>query len=141
MRVLVIDDDDAIRETLAQLLDEEGFHVEEAINGLEALRAMLALDEPMVALLDLWMPRMNGEATLKLIFADEELARRVGLIVMTANPSRINPDLRAELERRAIPVVVKPFDIDVITILIEDSAQRLRAGQGEIAAQPQRQLA
>ncbi len=57
--VLVVDDDPDIRCALADVLTDEGFDVREAANGAEALES-IALDEPAIILLDLWMPVMNG---------------------------------------------------------------------------------
>jgi CheY-like chemotaxis protein len=57
--VLVVDDDQDIRESLAQILTEEGFDVTSASNGLEALEEV-ARRTPDVMLLDLMMPVLTG---------------------------------------------------------------------------------
>lgn len=60
--ILLIDDDFALRRSLAEFLNDEGFDVECAADGLEGLRR-LALENqrrPSVILLDMMMPRMNG---------------------------------------------------------------------------------
>lgn len=57
--VLVVDDDQDIRESLAQILSEEGFDVTSASNGLEALEE-IARRTPDVMLLDLMMPVLTG---------------------------------------------------------------------------------
>jgi CheY-like chemotaxis protein len=57
--VLVVDDDQDIRESLAQVLVEEGFEVTSACNGAEALQE-IARRVPDVMLLDLMMPVLNG---------------------------------------------------------------------------------
>jgi CheY-like chemotaxis protein len=58
--ILVIDDDDDIREVLATLLDEAGFRVVTAANGREALEHLREDPQPDVILLDLMMPEMDG---------------------------------------------------------------------------------
>jgi len=58
--ILVIDDDDDIREVLATLLDEAGFRVVSAANGREALERLREDPQPDVILLDLMMPEMDG---------------------------------------------------------------------------------
>jgi CheY-like chemotaxis protein len=61
-RILVVDDDASIRESLADLLDDEGYRVKTATNGAEAL-TLLRLPggfRPCLILLDLMMPVMNG---------------------------------------------------------------------------------
>ena len=64
--VLVVDDDDDLRETLAALLAEEGYEVSRAANGVEALAA-IDRDRPDVVLLDLMMPVLDGWQTLKIL--------------------------------------------------------------------------
>jgi CheY-like chemotaxis protein len=61
--VLVVDDDASIRESLADLLGDEGYRVQTATNGAEALSLLRApaLPRPCVILLDLMMPVMNGQ--------------------------------------------------------------------------------
>jgi CheY-like chemotaxis protein len=61
-RVLVVDDDASIRETLTDLLGDEGYRVTTATNGAEALSLLRSPGErrPCVILLDLMMPVMNG---------------------------------------------------------------------------------
>jgi len=58
--ILVIDDDDDIREVLATVLDEAGFRVVTAANGREGLERLREDPQPDVILLDLMMPEMDG---------------------------------------------------------------------------------
>jgi len=61
--VLIVDDDDANREALRDLLDDAGFATVDAHNGLEALKALATMtDAPTFILLDLTMPVMDGWA-------------------------------------------------------------------------------
>jgi CheY-like chemotaxis protein len=59
-RILVVDDDPDIRETLAELLQEEGYAVASAAHGAEALSALRTDPRPGLILLDLMMPIMDG---------------------------------------------------------------------------------
>jgi DNA-binding response OmpR family regulator len=65
-RVLVVDDDQDIRESLAQILTEEGFDVTSASNGAEALE-QIARRAPDVMLLDLMMPVVTGWEVLEVL--------------------------------------------------------------------------
>ena len=81
--ILVVDDDPDVRLTVAGILEDEGYTVVDAADGLEAL-AKLAELRPAAILLDIGMPRMDGYA-----FA-AELARRglrdgLPVIVLTAD--------------------------------------------------------
>ena len=59
-KILVIEDDPAIRETLGEILEDEGYSVLGAANGQEALRQLQDGCRPCLILLDLMMPVMNG---------------------------------------------------------------------------------
>jgi CheY-like chemotaxis protein len=60
IRVLIVDDDREIRETLGELLTEEGFQIEAAWNGETALNRLEAGFRPDVIVLDVMMPGMDG---------------------------------------------------------------------------------
>jgi CheY-like chemotaxis protein len=57
---LIVDDDDDIRETIAETLEDRGYGTARAANGKEALNLLLAGLRPKIILLDLMMPVMNG---------------------------------------------------------------------------------
>ncbi len=59
-KVLVVEDDGDIRDSLTELLEEEGYGVDIAANGLQALARMQGATLPHVILLDLTMPVMDG---------------------------------------------------------------------------------
>jgi CheY-like chemotaxis protein len=82
--VLLVDDDVAIREALAEALVEEGFPVHAAQNGREALDWLQQNgDTPCVVLLDLMMPVMDGRTFLGLRGADPSLSK-IPVIVVSA---------------------------------------------------------
>jgi CheY-like chemotaxis protein len=85
-QVLVVEDDDDIRELLAALLMDAGYEVQTASNGLEALRAALA-SPPDVIVLDLMMPVMNGWEFLRAQGSDPRLARIPVVAVSASFPS------------------------------------------------------
>jgi PAS domain S-box-containing protein len=64
-RILVVDDDDLVRETMAQQLEHSGFSVTAAGSGAEALGAIVANGPPDAMVCDLSMPGMNGIDTIK----------------------------------------------------------------------------
>jgi CheY-like chemotaxis protein len=59
-QILIVEDDRDIRETLAEILVDEGYQVAVAANGEEALRRLRGVQAPCVILLDLMMPVMDG---------------------------------------------------------------------------------
>jgi CheY-like chemotaxis protein len=62
--ILVIDDDDDIREGFAELLRNAGYDVHEAENGRDALEKLSTRPEPCLLLMDVMMPEMGGAALL-----------------------------------------------------------------------------
>ncbi len=104
---------------------DEGYEVSEAANGLDALQQMRGTTEPMVVLLDMWMPHMGGEDTLVAALTHNPLWERLAFIVITANPQHMSARMQSILERYDIPLLVKPFDIDALTRLVETSAAQL----------------
>lgn len=126
MRVLIVDDDVAIRQTLRAVLEDEDYTVLEASNGLVALGILRESVEPLVTLLDLRMPVMDGMRLLRTIEVDEALARRHRFLVVTANQDTITTEDHALLDRFGAPVIAKPFELDELLSAVEDAAMRLQ---------------
>jgi CheY-like chemotaxis protein len=83
--VLVVDDDDGIRQALEQALVEEGYHVVTADNGRTALASLARLSpHPVVILLDLMMPVLDGREFL-VERAREPAWAKIPVIVTTAD--------------------------------------------------------
>jgi CheY-like chemotaxis protein len=72
--VLIIEDDESIRENFQLLLELEGYAVLTASNGQEALEQLRKMISPCLILLDLMMPVMNGQEFLKAKAAEESLS-------------------------------------------------------------------
>src|SRR5262249_11349487 len=89
-RILVVDDDLEIRETIRDVLEEEGYRVVLAANGAEALaelRARIGEEQPSLVLLDLMMPEMNGWQ-----FCEEQKrdARRAAIPVLVISAASVD---------------------------------------------------
>lgn len=82
-KVLIVDDDDDLRETLAETLAAEGYSSVPASNGSEALRILTDGIGPCVLLLDLMMPVMNGWELLDIIKKMPALAS-IPVVAITA---------------------------------------------------------
>jgi two-component system response regulator MprA len=83
MRVLVVDDDTAVRDSLARTLRFEGHEVDTARDGQEALEAVHA-GEPDAMILDVSMPRVDGLETCRRLRADGKL---LPVLMLTARDS------------------------------------------------------
>jgi CheY-like chemotaxis protein len=68
--ILVVEDDDDIRESVALALEDEGYRVDVAANGRDALAILSRIALPTVALIDLRMPVMDGVELIHVMRAD-----------------------------------------------------------------------
>jgi CheY-like chemotaxis protein len=116
--VLVVDDDEAIREATRLLLEEEGYVVEEARDGAEAMERLAAEPVPALILLDLMMPVMNGSAMLEALEAHADLSQ-IPVVIMTA------AEARPETSSLRYPLLRKPFGIDALMHVVTSQSPRL----------------
>ncbi|HNT33770.1 MAG TPA: sigma-54 dependent transcriptional regulator, partial [bacterium] len=117
-RVLIVDDDTAIRFTLRELLRKEGYETDEASNGRMALE-MFDPEVHDVITLDLRMPKMGGMKILPLVFGKDPDAQ---VIVLTAHGGK-----QEALEAYEIGVrdfLDKPFDNDVLRITVRRALEK-----------------
>jgi CheY-like chemotaxis protein len=84
MKVLVVDDDYAVLDAIKDVLEDEGYEVSLAANGLEALNQLRRGKPPCVILLDLMMPIMNGWEFRREQLRDQTLAA-IPTIIVTAH--------------------------------------------------------
>jgi CheY-like chemotaxis protein len=128
--LLVVDDDRAIRDLLARIATREGFAVDTARDGLEALE-MLEKKVYALAVVDLMMPRLSGYELVQKISA---LDPRPIVIVATA---LTNGDVKSLDDSMVRRVIRKPFDIHAVAeALIETAKQIVEQQQaGELPAE------
>jgi len=103
--VLVVDDDTGLRQILTKFLRFEGFTVETAANGAEALTCLQSGLRPDVILLDLRMPIMDGWAFRTAQRADEGLASIPVIVLAGADADRV-----AEID--PVAAFAKPAPMD-----------------------------
>lgn len=116
-RLLVVDDDDDIRESLSDLLVNEGYDVSTARQGLEALTQLRAGLLPALILLDMMMPSMNGWQFLEAQRNDEALSG-LPVVVMSADPSPLPTSAEGQVKGR----IGKPFHVEALLAMIERCA-------------------
>ena len=112
-RILVVDDEAAMRESLKDWLSEDGYQVGQAAGGAEAIE-MVRSHPWDVLLLDLKMPGMDGLETLKNV---KEVNPEVEVLMMTAYAT-VDTAVQA-MKLGAFDYLVKPFDPDEVELLIK----------------------
>lgn len=110
-RVLIVDDDDAIRTLLLTVLRRRGFQADQARNGVEAMELLMA-QRYAVVLLDLMMPQMSGYDVLERLAALPHATRPL-VLVLTAGlePRPFDTNL-------VIGTLHKPFDVELLLDMI-----------------------
>ncbi len=116
--VLVVDDDPAIRGLLADALREEGYSVDLAAHGREALEAM-RLSRPSTVIVDLMMPVMDGFSFIEQSHK-ERLSDGVPIVVISA----VQDAIRRVADVPVQAIVAKPFDLDDLVKLVGLYAER-----------------
>ena len=125
--VLVADDDPDLRATVRDTLEAEGYGVLNAQNGLEALDLLRATAPPLVVLLDLQMPKLDGAGVLRVVAANKKLATQNHYILMTAHRRSLPLAIAHLLFRLHILLLPKPFDVEQVVTMVADAAHTLPA--------------
>jgi CheY-like chemotaxis protein len=125
--VLVADDDPVIRHAVRDILEDEGYSVLIAQNGIEALNLLRSTSPPLVVLLDLRMPQLDGAGVLRMVAGDKQLATRNHFILMTGHTGSLPLAIANLLFRLHILLLPKPFDVDQVVTLVADAARMLPA--------------
>ena len=112
--VLVVDDDRAIRGLLRSVFQRDGYAVEEADDGMEALEKLRERAYDAV-LLDLMMPRMNGWEVLNRLAADDPSRLSCVIVISAALPKK---RLSAAQEAAVYAVIQKPFDLQALRAVV-----------------------
>jgi CheY-like chemotaxis protein len=108
LRVLVVEDDDVIRDLISVNLELEGFEVVPAVDGLDALEKIGNAD-PDVVTLDVMMPRLDGWATVEKLRANPATAD-VKIVLLSARAQEA--DLQRGEKLGVDAYLTKPFDPD-----------------------------
>jgi len=116
-RILIVDDDENIRNTLKAILEDEDYVVDTAVTGGEAIQKTQKTAYN-VALLDIRLPDMEGIELLKLI---KDPVPRTRKIMLTGYPSMQNAI--AALNKNADAYLIKPIDIEKLLATVKNQLQ------------------
>jgi DNA-binding response OmpR family regulator len=129
-RVLVVDDEPMVRETLGQVLTDEGYAVDLAVDGNTALARVRAA-RPDAILLDLMMPGMNGRQFLQALRQDPSYEDVPVLIMTAVHGLSVNPATLGASE-----VVEKPFNVDELLNKVALAVYRSSESSSSLAQAP-----
>ena len=123
-KILIVEDDDNIRELLRLYLEREDYEIIEAENGAVGMTRFKA-DSPDMILLDMMMPVMDGWQVCREI---RESGSTTPIIMITAKGETM--DKVSGLELGADDYIVKPFDLDELAARVEAHLRREQRRQG-----------
>lgn len=109
-KILVVEDEPEVRESLKDLLEMSGFAVHTAANGKEALDGLDRIGEPCLIFLDLMMPVMNGWQFLEAITKERShMLATIPVVVVSAAA-----DLTDVQQRYGLRTLKKPVTVDAL---------------------------
>jgi CheY-like chemotaxis protein len=114
LAVLIVEDEDDIREVVANALEQEGFQVYQAETGARALELLKEMPHPSLILADLMMPVMTGWDLIKALSEDDRLAT-LPVVVISAVDHAAPQGFRR---------IKKPFDIDELVRIVGELCVR-----------------
>jgi CheY-like chemotaxis protein len=115
-RILVVEDDQDIRSTLVELLQDEGYAVEAVRDGQSALEAVGTL-HPSAILLDLMMPVMDGWAFLSACRGDAR-CRDIPIVVISA-AYNLHRHVKQLTDQGVRAIISKPFDLQTLLTTVQ----------------------
>jgi two-component system response regulator MprA len=125
-RVLIADDDRAIRDALTRALGLEGYDVVQANDGNAAL-ALIESAQPDVAILDVMMPNIDGLTVCRVLRAERN---RLPVLMLTARTE--TPDRVAGLDAGADDYLAKPFELDELFARLRALLRRTKSDDGSV---------
>ena len=114
-KILIIEDDIYLQHTTSEFLEEEGYEVVSASNGVEGIQ--VAVEElPDIILCDIAMPKLNGYEVFKFLNENSSTAS-IPFVFLTAKTEK--EDVRAGMQLGADDYITKPFDFDELLTAIK----------------------
>jgi len=115
--VLVVDDEDVMRNLFTDLLTERGYEVIAVKNGREAVEKVKEINFA-IAFIDVHMPLMNGVETLRTI---KKINPQTKIVMMDSFPNALIEEAKRE---GAITCIHKPFEINEVTNIMEEFVEQ-----------------
>jgi two-component system nitrogen regulation response regulator NtrX len=126
-QILIVDDEERIRQSLNGVLRDEGYEVREAKEGAQALK-MVETDPPDIILLDIWMPGMDGIETLSRI---KEISPQMP-VVMISGHANIELAIKAA-KLGAYDFIEKPLSLEKVLLTVNNALTMSKLEQENLA--------
>ena len=127
-RILVVDDTEIMRDLLAEVLHNDGYHVDKAVDGIAAV-AMVGQNHYDLVITDMHMPRQNGLVTARKI---RKIAPDMMIVMTDSYPDKLG---HAAAQEGVVAIICKPFDLSELRNLMlrieEMATQRLKPAHQE----------
>lgn len=133
-RVLIADDDRAIRDSLQRALELDGYVVETAVDGVEALSAVRGGGHDL-AILDVMMPGVDGLGVCRVLRSD---GCRIPILMLTARVE--TADRVAGLDAGADDYLAKPFELDELLARLRALLRRSSPEADDVSSAPALQM-
>jgi two-component system response regulator MprA len=127
MKILVVDDERAVRESLRRALELEGYEIELAGDGQEALYRLRSETEPDAVILDVLMPRLDGLEVCRRLRRN---GSRIPVLMLTARDEV--EDRVSGLDAGADDYVTKPFALEELLARMRALLRRTTTGSEEV---------
>ena len=126
--VCVIEDNESLRWLVRIVLEEAGYRVSEAVDGLAGYSLLRDAPEPVIALVDQTLPRMDGCELLQRLASEEQVpARRHAFILVTGSRHHAEHNCGKTSGELDVAAVLKPFTLADLLEAVAAAAARLSA--------------
>ncbi len=112
--VVIVEDDEGIRISLQDILEEEGYRVTTAKNGQEAIDVLAKISEPCLILLDMFMPVMDGWQFLeRMKLGQEDQVIHTPIVITSAAGDRAK-----DAAKQVNGFIKKPIELDLLLAIV-----------------------
>jgi len=132
--VLVVDDDASFRKIARFALEDAGYAVYEADDGMQSLQRLRFHPRGLVVLLDLNMPKLDGWGVLRIVKAEAQCSKRHRFLLMTANSEALPSALVKLLGDLHVPVIAKPCRLDRMLDAVARAASKVETSEAQGSA-------
>ena len=117
--IVIVEDDESIREGLQLAIESEGYEVRTASNGEEAFTLLKEIRDPCLILTDLMMPKMNGYEFIELASKTHTVAS-IPIVIVSATPPKESVAKMMTDSGKIRGVIKKPVDWEYVMSIIHE---------------------